>query len=269
MRVKTVRSDGCLSHVLLAGDQAAIVDPARDTAKYTRLLADVGATAAFVIDTHTHADHHSGARKLADETGARLVMSAGHSDQWRAAEGKADALGIGEILRANAGVQVDIAVADGDSLELGDGGLRFHAAPGHTSDSMMIASGDRLFTGDALLIGQIGRCDLPGGSGGQMYETLFERMARHSDETFVYPGHDYDGQTVTALGFERVKNAFFQQRSRADRAVPEGGVPGPDRRRHAVRGVVQPRDLRRQAGRSAARRGLELHGRLLLRGRAA
>lgn len=212
MHVKTVRSDGCLSYVLLAGRDAAIVDPARDTTKYRALLS--GATLRFVIDTHTHADHLSGARKLADELGARLVMSRAHSEQWRAAEGKADALGIGDILRANAGVVVDHAATDGESLELGGEELRLVAAPGHTLDSLVLLNGDHAFTGDTLLIGQTGRCDLPGGDGAALHDTLFRKLATLPDETFVHPGHDYDGLTVTALGFERVKSPFLKTRDR-------------------------------------------------------
>jgi glyoxylase-like metal-dependent hydrolase (beta-lactamase superfamily II) len=214
MRVTTVRSDGCLSYVLTAGGEAAIIDPARDTGRYRQVLAAQGAAVRFVIDTHTHADHLSGGRKLADETGARLVMSRDHVEQWRAAAGAGDKLGIADILRANSGVKVDVAVKDGETVELGGTAIQALAAPGHTRDAMVLLAGDRIFSGDTLLIGQIGRCDLPGGDGGSMYGTLFEKLAALPDETFVYPGHDYQQQTVSALGFERVNNRFLKPRSR-------------------------------------------------------
>ena len=70
MRVTTLRSDGCLGFVLAANGEAAMVDPTRATAKVHEHLAREGAKLRFVIDTHTHADHLSGARKLCDETGA-------------------------------------------------------------------------------------------------------------------------------------------------------------------------------------------------------
>ena len=214
MQVRTIRSDGCLSYVLLAGKSAAVVDPARDIEKYQAVIGEAGATLRFVVDTHTHADHLSGARRLADQADARLVMSARHPDQWRAAAGQADELGIGDILRQNGGVKVDVAVRDGDTLELGGEELRFVGAPGHTQDSVVVVASGRAFTGDALLIGQIGRCDLPGGDDGEMHRTLYERLEALDDETLVYPGHDYEGQTVTALGFERVKNPFLTKPSR-------------------------------------------------------
>src|SRR5207253_48162 len=75
--------------------------------------------------------------------------------------------------------------------------------PGHTDDSYSYLMGDRVFTGDTLLIRGTGRTDFQNGSSRAQYESIFNRLLKLPDETMVFPAHDYKGDTVSTIGEER------------------------------------------------------------------
>src|SRR5690606_25292598 len=118
-----------------------------------------------VIDTHTHADHLSGARRLASRAGAELLAPSGSK------------------LRALAR-----RVEPGASFRVGGLEVQVLAAPGHTSDAVALLVDGRRLTGDALFLDGIGRTDFPGGSAEDALRTL-ETFAALPPETVVLPGH--------------------------------------------------------------------------------
>src|SRR5262249_55484044 len=75
-------------------------------------------------------------------------------------------------------------------------------------------NGDRLLTGDTLLIDGCGRTDLQGGDAGALYDSVTRKLFTLPGDTLVYPGHDYKGRTVSTIGEERRKNARFAGRRR-------------------------------------------------------
>jgi rhodanese-related sulfurtransferase len=85
--------------------------------------------------------------------------------------------------------------------------------PGHTDDSYSFLMGDRVFTGDTLLIRGTGRTDFQNGSAREQYESLFGRLLKLPDETLVYPAHDYKGDTVSTIGEEKAFNPRLQVKS--------------------------------------------------------
>jgi rhodanese-related sulfurtransferase len=85
--------------------------------------------------------------------------------------------------------------------------------PGHTDDSYSYAMGDRVFTGDTLLIRGTGRTDFQNGSARAQYESIFNRLLKLPEETLVYPAHDYKGDTVSTIGEEKRYNPRLQVRS--------------------------------------------------------
>jgi sulfur dioxygenase len=90
------------------------------------------------------------------------------------------------------------------------------ATPGHTPGSMTFHWRDRLFTGDALLIGGCGRTDFQQGDAGQLYDAITGRLFTLPGETLVYPGHDYRGRRVSCIEEERTTNPRLAGRSRGD-----------------------------------------------------
>src|SRR6202011_5551874 len=83
-------------------------------------------------------------------------------------------------------------------------------------DSMSLVMDDRVFTGDALLIGGTGRTDLPTGDPHQLYESLFERLLKLPAETLVYPAHEYKGRSHSTIGAEIEGNPRLQKTGRAE-----------------------------------------------------
>jgi glyoxylase-like metal-dependent hydrolase (beta-lactamase superfamily II) len=94
--------------------------------------------------------------------------------------------------------------------------LKAMHTPGHTRDSMSLVLDDRVFTGDALLIGGTGRTDLPSGDPHELYDSLFEGLLRLPPETLVFPAHDYKGRSHSTIGTEIAENPRLQKTDRAE-----------------------------------------------------
>ncbi len=177
---------GCLGYVVADPDTrtAAIVDPEVEMVEpILDYVFEHGLKPVYVVDTHTHADHVSGARELKAKTTARIVM---HE--------KAPA------------TCVDVRVEDGDRLNLGVFSMKFLHTPGHAKDLVSVMLPGRLLTADALLIGSCGRTDLPNGNAVRQYHTLYHTYRALPDDLLVNPGHDYEGRERSTLGKEKESN---------------------------------------------------------------
>lgn len=186
MIFEQVTTGGCQSYLVgcPATRAAVLIDPELSQADHYRgLLAQHGLVLKYLIDTHTHADHFSASRELARELGAPVVMH-----------------------RLAPAPYADMRLDDGEMLIVGGLKLTARHTPGHTRDSMSLVMGDRVFTGDTLLIGGTGRTDLPSGDPSQLFDSLFEVLLRLPPETRVYPAHDYKGRTHSTIGAEIADN---------------------------------------------------------------
>ena len=190
---------GCASYLIASRQtrEAAIVDPGMKIAQYDELLTERNFSLRYVIDTHIHADHISGARKLAEEYGAELCLH--------------ESAKVGYPFR---GLQ------DGEELPLGQLRLKIVHTPGHRPEliSILVINPERspepsmVLTGDSLLVGDVGRPDFGGGDAQAQYESL-DRLLRLPDWVAVFPGHfegpcgkGMCGRPSTTIGFERLYN---------------------------------------------------------------
>lgn len=196
LTVETFRvpDDGCLAYLVVDGASrtALALDPRVDQVERFReslLARDV--TLAYVLDTHTHADHLSGVRRLAERTGATVLAHAASKVK-------------GSVRR----------VRGGETFDLGGHAVRVLDAPGHTPDSLALLVDGHLFTGDALFAGGAGRTDFMGGSAADLFDT-FRTFEALPDATVVHPGHDYVGRAVTTIGEEKAQNPLLRERDRA------------------------------------------------------
>ena len=175
---------GCLGYVVADNEsrRAAVVDPETEMVEpMLGFLFEHGLKPFYVVDTHTHADHISGARELKAKTVAKLVM---HEKAPSSA--------------------VDVRVEDGDRLWLGEElSLKFLHTPGHAKDLVSILLPGRILTADALLMGSCGRTDLPNGNATRQFHTLYYVLRSLPDALLVYPGHDYEGRSSSTLGEEK------------------------------------------------------------------
>jgi len=159
--------------------------------EYSKLINRAHLTVKYVIETHTHADHVTGAGALREATGAKAATP----------------LPCGVV-------PADLQLEDGAELRFGHEVLVAIATPGHTAGSMSYAWRDKVFTGDSLLIGGCGRTDFQGGDAGTLYDSITQRLFALPDETLVYPGHDYKGRTSSTIGAERAGNPRLAGRTR-------------------------------------------------------
>ena len=194
---------GCTSHSKLA-----VVDAHVDFVDdYVAAAAAIGAPIVAVFETHVQADHVSGLPALVERTGAIGYLPAG------------------------AGVEFEhVPLADGDVVELGNTVVTAIATPGHAPAHHACAVADRrrgsdepwlLFSGDSLLIGDVGRPDLhvAGDARGQArsLHASLQRLLELPDHVVVYPSHyggsvcgrGLSGNPISSIGFERTNNPLL------------------------------------------------------------
>jgi sulfur dioxygenase len=170
------------------GGEALIIDPVLEKVdRYLQLLRELDLHLVKSVDTHLHADHITGSAALRDRTHCITVM--------------------GEQTKADI---VSMRVAEGDKIEIEGLSLEVLYTPGHTDDSYSFLMNDRVFTGDTLLIRGTGRTDFQNGDARAQYESIFNKLLKLSEETLVYPAHDYKGDTVSTIGEERRFNPRLQ-----------------------------------------------------------
>jgi hydroxyacylglutathione hydrolase len=173
--------------------EAAVIDPSWDLDKIFQTLKKNNWRAKYIINTHTHFDHVLGNEQMAELIGAKIVQ------------------------HKNSQLEKDIAVCDGDTIEIGSIRLRVLYTPGHSKDSICLLLDDQfIFTGDTLFVGNCGRVDLPGSDAKEMYESLFNRLAKLNENLILYPGHNYGPTSISTIGDEKKTNSVLQSRSKQE-----------------------------------------------------
>lgn len=171
---------------------AAVFDPAWEVEKILSILTSNKLDLRYIINTHAHFDHIDGNAELKKRTAAQVVMH--------------------EASKA----RKDIAVEDGEVMNLGKMTLRFIHTPGHSPESMCIqVENYALITGDTLFIGECGRVDLPGGDPEKLYDS-FAKLRKLDPNLIVFPGHDYGKTPSSTLGEQIKTNYTMAERSKEE-----------------------------------------------------
>ena len=164
--------------------EAALIDTVKEQVKRDLdLLQELDLKLKYVMETHVHADHVTGANDLREATDAKGVV------------------GFGAHVSC-----ADIQLADGAHVELGPLRIRAITTPGHTDSCMSYYTTGRVFTGDALLVRGTGRTDFQQGSSSKLYDSITQKLFTLPPDTLVYPAHDYHGMTVSTIEEERKFN---------------------------------------------------------------
>jgi glyoxylase-like metal-dependent hydrolase (beta-lactamase superfamily II) len=164
--------------------QAVLIDPVivaidRDMAELSRL----GLTLAYTLETHLHADHITAGLEMKKKVGSRIAAPA--FDRLPCA---------------------DFGIEDGKPFQVGGITLQPLHTPGHTDGHFAYLAGDKVFTGDALLIDGCGRTDFQNGDAGALYKSVREKLFSLPDDVLVYPAHDYKGRHVSSIAQEKKRN---------------------------------------------------------------
>ncbi|QOG08214.1 MBL fold metallo-hydrolase [Aureimonas sp. OT7] len=167
-----------------------------------------GLTVEWVIETHVHADHLSGAPYIQEKLGGRLAIGA---DIVVVQETFGKIFNEGTEFQRD-GSQFDVLFSDGDRYAIGRIEAVAMHTPGHTPACMTHRVGDAAFVGDTLFMpdGGSARADFPGGDAGQLYDSI-QRILALPDETRLFMCHDYgpNGRDIrweTTVGEERATN---------------------------------------------------------------
>jgi sulfur dioxygenase len=175
--------------------EAVIIDPVdshweRDILQLERLSLRL----VCILETHVHADHLTSAGKLRQMTGAKVAVP------------------------GMCGVRgADLQLQESETIHFGDTELITALyTPGHTSGSMSFLWRDNVFTGDSLMINGCGRTDFQGGSAKALYESVVGKLFALPDDTLVWPGHDYNGNFVSSIAWEKKNNRRIAGRHKDD-----------------------------------------------------
>lgn len=168
--------------------QCVLIDPVIDTVERDlQVLQELGLQLTYTLETHMHADHLTGARKLRAYTGSKIVVPA--MDQLACA---------------------DLGVTEGQPFKVGAIELHPLFTPGHTNThhAYLLDNGMQkvLFSGDALLIEACGRTDFQSGDASTLYQSIHSKFFSLPDETLIYPAHDYEGRQLSSIGQEKNRN---------------------------------------------------------------
>jgi glyoxylase-like metal-dependent hydrolase (beta-lactamase superfamily II) len=191
-------AETCTYTYLLADEssrEAVLIDSViEQSERDTRLIRELGLSLKYLIETHVHADHITAVATLKNAF----------------PEAKS-------VYNARAGVdKPDIQVNDGDTLQFGSHTLKVLYTPGHTDSCTSFLLGERIFTGDALLIRACGRTDFQQGDPGRLYDGIVSKLFTLPDHYVVYPGHDYNGIISSTIGEEKTLNPRLAGKSRAE-----------------------------------------------------
>jgi sulfur dioxygenase len=194
MIFRELNNSKCKTYLLASESmsRAIIVDPLKDRIeRYLGVLAYHRLKLELIVDTHTHADHRSGAHELSELTDAPVAMH-----------------------RRAPSPHVAMHLEDGQRLIVGDFEVKVLHTPGHTPDSISLYAEDHVLTGDCLLIHGTGRADFAGGDAGEEYDSITGKLFALPDSTLVYPAHDYRGHSHSSIGEEKASNPRVAGRSR-------------------------------------------------------
>jgi glyoxylase-like metal-dependent hydrolase (beta-lactamase superfamily II)/rhodanese-related sulfurtransferase len=199
---------GCRGYLIAdpASREALVLDVHLDLVRaVSERVKQEGWRLRYVVDSHTHADHPSGAAALSR---AFRVERVAHAEAHHAGVARHP--------------------GDGERLALGQRHVTVRHAPGHTPDHIVLLTDRALFAGDTLLIGGVARTDFLGGDAGRLHDSLKRILADLSDDTVLFPGHDYQGRERSTIGAERAGNPWLaMQRDEFVRQLSANPPPRP------------------------------------------
>ena len=173
---------------------AVVLDPGGDGEMLERAIKDMGANAKGILLTHGHMDHVGGVEYLSDKLNVPFYISKIDEEYM-----EKDKYVFGSIRNANGYLE------DGNDLSFGSLNIKVIATPGHTKGGLCFLIEDKLFTGDTLFQGSIGRTDFIGGSFPEIIDSIKTKLLPLGDEIEVYPGHG----PKSSIGYEKGYNMYL------------------------------------------------------------
>jgi glyoxylase-like metal-dependent hydrolase (beta-lactamase superfamily II) len=174
--------------------ELGIIDPGGQAKLIEKEIKNLDAKPKFILLTHGHADHVDGVVELANELNVPFYINE-VEEEFMAN----DTFVFGSLPKASGYLK------EGDTLTLGNNSIKVIETPGHTAGGICFLINDKLFTGDTLFQGSVGRSDFPGGNGMQLVKNIKEKLLPLGENIEVFPGH---GPSST-IGYEKRNNPFL------------------------------------------------------------
>lgn len=182
--------------------EAVLIDCSSSREEFVNAVKDTGCKLKYILLTHGHFDHILGVEKFKEVFGTETYVSQDDFNQINYAPQMLMMFGGGSITKAP---EITKIVKDGDEFKIGEYSIKALATPGHTKGGMCYLVEDKLFSGDTLFQGSVGRCDLPDGDLDEIIKSIKEKLFTLPDEIEVFTGHG--GKTT--IGFEKKYNEIM------------------------------------------------------------
>jgi len=181
--------------------QAAIVDPGDEADQILSVVKKLDCRVKYILLTHGHIDHLSQIPILKNKLKAEFLMHEQDIPLVQSASTQAALFGLPDP----GDLKPDRFLNDGDIIHLGELTIQVIHSPGHSPGSITFQVNQKLFVGDLIFNGSIGRTDLPGGDYSQIIESIQKKIFTLPDSVEIYPGHG----PATTVGIEKNTNPFF------------------------------------------------------------
>jgi glyoxylase-like metal-dependent hydrolase (beta-lactamase superfamily II) len=199
MIIKTIvvgdLQENCYVVVDEESKETVIVDPGAEGTVIESVIENLGAKVKYILLTHGHFDHVGAVEYLADKYKVPFYINQ-IDEEWI----NKDSSVFGPLRKA------DGYLNDGDTLDFGNKSIKVISTPGHTPGGVCFLIDDKLFSGDTLFQGSVGRSDFPGGSFESLLNGIKNKLLPLGDNVEIYSGH---GGTST-IGFEKMRNPFLR-----------------------------------------------------------
>jgi glyoxylase-like metal-dependent hydrolase (beta-lactamase superfamily II) len=194
----------------LIGDEETreglFIDPADDA---KRLLSEAKSQGLnkikYIVNTHSHVDHIMGNAEMVRKTGAKIIIH--EEDASALVRTPSELL---EMFNATPSPPADILVKEGDVIQVGNVELKVIHTPGHSPGGMSLYLDGKVFTGDTLFVGSVGRTDFPGSSWDMLEASIRGKLYVLPGETTVFPGHNYGATPTSTIQYEKRYNPFVR-----------------------------------------------------------
>lgn len=207
MIIKTLAVGPIVANCYILGceetKEAAVVDPGDDAPRILMALAESALKVKYILNTHGHFDHVGANKKMKDATAAPILIHPLDAPMLSHLSASAAAWG----LSADDSPPPDRTVEEGDTISFGKNiTLKVIHTPGHTPGGISFHADDKVFVGDTLFDGSIGRTDFPGGNFETLISSIKNKLFMLGDDVQVFTGHG----PVTTIGKEKRSNPFVR-----------------------------------------------------------
>ncbi|AYE35494.1 MBL fold metallo-hydrolase [Clostridium septicum] len=198
MIIKTIPAGSLQANCYIVMDEdtkeAVVMDPGGDSDWIIKTIESIGAKIKYILLTHAHADHDGGVVDLKKKYDVPVYMNKAEEEYM-----EKDNFVFGRIPKFYSFIN------DGDILKIGSLEIKCLHTPGHTKGGMCFLIEDKVFTGDTLFQGSIGRTDFSGGDFNEIIKSINDKLLVLPNNVEVYPGH---GPKSTII-FEKMRNPFL------------------------------------------------------------